>query len=543
MTSNTPQYGPSGEPPSPQQPAGRPHTGDPPPGTPDVAASGGGAGRRGLIAGVIAVVLALVLGGVAYAAYTGLSGSGAQPAAALPGNAIAYVRIDMDPSASQKINAIGLLRKFPAFAEETGITEDAQDLRRRFFEYAQEHDGECPGVDYDQDIDPWIGDRLGVAVLPPAAGREPESVVALQVSDQGEAIKGLAALNSQCGGSTGDYGVARGPDGYLVIADTQALASRYAADASDSSLEDNENFNADMDALGDPGVVSFWLDYHSLTSVLPAGSLPPGTGITDFARGADSMAGALRFNESYLELAAVASGVDMPQPTSDNAIVNLPESTFAALSLSTGGSYIDQLWGALGDAMASQGRSLDSLSSQIARETGLVLPDDLKTIVGDNITIAIDSKGLDFSALQNTGDTSTLPLGARFQTDPAEFERVYQKLVDYVRARGEELPLTKLEGDGFVAVSTDPDYASELTKDGSLGDTDKFRTAVPDAESAATVFYLDFDSVESQILTAVRANGGSQRVIDNLEPLASIGISSHVRGDGVVDAVLRVTVN
>src|SRR4029450_6488323 len=113
VTSNTPQHGPSGEPPSPQQPAGRPHTGDPPPGTPDLAASSGGAGRRGLIAGGIAVVLALVLRGGAYAAYTGLSGSGAQPAAALPGNAIAYVRIDMDPSASQKINAIGFVRQVP----------------------------------------------------------------------------------------------------------------------------------------------------------------------------------------------------------------------------------------------------------------------------------------------------------------------------------------------------------------------------------------------------------------------------------------------
>ena len=515
----------------------------PPPETPYVAASGGGGGRRGLIAGVIAIVLAVMLGGVAYAAYTELSGGGPQPAAALPGNAIAYVRIDMDPSASQKIHALALLRKFPAFAEEFGITDDAQDLRRKFFEYIQDHNGECTGVDYDSDIAPWIGDRLGIAALPPTPGSsEPSFAIALQVGDQEEGIEGFADLNSQCGGSS-DYGVARGPDSYLVFAETPQLASRYAADASESPLADNDQFNKDMDAIGDPGVASFWLDYRSLLDVMPAGLMPPGMGVTAFANSADSMAAALRFNDSYVELAAVASGVDMPQSSINNPVVDLPDTTVAALSLSTGGTYIDRLWTALGDAMESQGRSLDSLSSQIQLETGLVLPEDLKTIVGDNVTIALDSKGLDFSELHNTGDTSMLPLGARFQTDPAKFAEVYQKLVDYVKAQGGVLPLTKIEGDGFVAVSTDPDYASELTKDGGLGDTDKFQTAVPDAESAAAVVYLDFDSVQSQILDAVRQGGGSQRLIGNLEPLSSIGVSSHIRDDGVVDAVLRITVN
>ena len=545
---------PQPQPPSPGQPKapnpyGQPGPGGyaPPPASPGAttgADGGGRRGRRGLIATVIAIVLALVLGGVAYAAYTKLSGGGPQPAAALPGNAIAYFRIDMDPSASQKINALRLLRKFPAFSEETGITDDAQDLRRKFFEYVQDNGGDCQGVDYDREVAPWIGDRLGVAVLPPEAnGSDPSFAVALQVSDQGKGIDGFAALNSKCGGGNSDYGVARGPDGYLVFAKTQALASKYAADATDSPLSDNDRFNEDMDALGDPGVVSFWLDYKAFADLVPSGSFPSGTRLTAFTQGADSMAAALRFNENYIELAGVATGVDAPQSTVDNPIVKLPDTTFAAFSLSNGDAYIDRLWGMLGDALDTQGESLDSLSSRIEQETGLVLPYDLKTIVGDNVTLAMDSKGLDFSEVQNSGDTSTLPLGGRFQTDPDKFADVYQKLIDYASAQGGDLPLTKVDGDGFVAVSTSADYANDLAKDGGLGDTDKFRSAVPDAESASTVFYLDFDSVESQILDAVRDGGGSQRVIDNLEPLASIGISSHVHSDGVVDGILRITVN
>ena len=56
---------------------------------------------------------ALVVGGGTAFAVTTLSGGGAQPDEVLPGNAIAYVRMDIDPSAGQKIAAVRLLRKLP----------------------------------------------------------------------------------------------------------------------------------------------------------------------------------------------------------------------------------------------------------------------------------------------------------------------------------------------------------------------------------------------------------------------------------------------
>lgn len=39
---------------------------------------------------------------------------GAQPDEAIPAGALGYVRVDLDPSAEQKINALRLLRSVPA---------------------------------------------------------------------------------------------------------------------------------------------------------------------------------------------------------------------------------------------------------------------------------------------------------------------------------------------------------------------------------------------------------------------------------------------
>ena len=47
------------------------------------------------------------------------------------------------------------------------------DLRKEIFEELQE-DGEFEGVDYAQDVEPWLGQRVGVALLPGTDGGEPE---------------------------------------------------------------------------------------------------------------------------------------------------------------------------------------------------------------------------------------------------------------------------------------------------------------------------------------------------------------------------------
>ena len=110
---------------------------------------------------IIGLVVVLVIGGGAFAVRAALGGGGDQPASALPANTVAYGRIDLDPSASQKIAALRLADKFPGFEDATGITDPEVDLRERLWQLIQEGEAAADGIDYATDIEPWLGSRVG----------------------------------------------------------------------------------------------------------------------------------------------------------------------------------------------------------------------------------------------------------------------------------------------------------------------------------------------------------------------------------------------
>ena len=449
--------------------------------------------------------------------------------------------MDLDPSAAQKVSAVRLLTKFPAFSDVTGITEETEDLRRRAFDLLKQRTPECQNLTYEEDIATWLGDRIGVGFLPPPAGSsEPGVAVVVQVTDRSAAEDALRAI-ADCSGE-GPIPYAAVGEEYLLFAESDALAKDYAAAATEQPLSADEAFSTDMDLLGDQGIVSGWLSIERLVDVLPAGSVPQGLDPNQLFA-VDTMAVALRFDENYVEYAGVASGAQTPTDITDNPVVDLPESTFAAASLSEGGQQVDQMWSVLESMMASSGQSLDVVTQQIEDETGLVLPADLKTLLGDNVTVALDAEGLDFQQLAQSGDPSLLRLGARFQTDPAAFHAVFDKIMRYAASQGARLPLTTTDGDGFVTVSTNADYADQLASDGALGESETFQHAVPNADQALAVFYANFDAVEDQAISALQSGGAPQEVIDNIEPIASVGMSTWVPEDGQMAFSVRLTVN
>ena len=59
----------------------------------------------------VAVVAAVTLGGTAVV--SALGGGGAQPEDVLPANAIAFAKLDLNPSAGQKLAVFQLASKFP----------------------------------------------------------------------------------------------------------------------------------------------------------------------------------------------------------------------------------------------------------------------------------------------------------------------------------------------------------------------------------------------------------------------------------------------
>ena len=82
------------------------------------------------VVGGAAVAVAALVGGIAYGAAS-LSGGGTQPEGALPAGAIAFAKVDLDPAAGQKVDAIRFMRKFPSLRGH--VAQDA-DLRKVLFD-------------------------------------------------------------------------------------------------------------------------------------------------------------------------------------------------------------------------------------------------------------------------------------------------------------------------------------------------------------------------------------------------------------------------
>lgn len=503
--------------------------------------------RRGVTIGVVGVAAAALVAGAGVFAWAKLSGGGPQPADALPSDAAAYVRLDLDPSAEQKLNAMSLLHKWPQFEEATGISEDDVDLRKLFVDRAISTD-ECD-VDYEDDIEPWIGDRLGFAIVP--GDDAPQPVLAVQVKDEDEAESGARKLAECAGGSMGSsamsgsvtesaygtsvpmaatsqdtkVGVAFTGD-YMLLAQDQDLADQFASDAEHKSLASNETFTDDLDALGDQGIASAWYDGDSFVDLAEQMGMPQAD--LDSLKGQDlgSGAAALRAGDDYLELASASTGeVGRGGETSD--VDELPESTIAAVSISNGKEIVDKVgsqFETMSQAAPQAGMMLDRLESR----TGLSLPDDIGTLLGDQALLAIDSEGMDTSP-QRLSDVNA---GARLTGDPEEIQTVLDKLSVAGGPAFSQL-VTDRTDDGVV-LATNEDYASTLTDGGGgLGDTDTFQKAVPDADGATDVVYVDFDRIAS-----LADEMGED--VGPVEPIQAFGMSTS-SDDGRAHATMRLT--
>jgi hypothetical protein len=205
-----------------------------------------GVGRRKLVAGV--GVLAVVGAGVgAVWAWQAFIAQGPQPAQALPASTLAYVAVDFDPAAGQKLAAVGFLRKFPSIKDHVGLA-GASDLRKDVFDEVKSDLG-CE-LSYD-DLEPWIGQRLAFALVD-EGGAQPVAV--LQVADRDRAAAGLERL-ARC--SDGDLGYALGDD-WVVLAGSDNVADRVQRAAASAPLAEDAEFQRLTREAGDPGVMTLF---------------------------------------------------------------------------------------------------------------------------------------------------------------------------------------------------------------------------------------------------------------------------------------------
>jgi hypothetical protein len=248
----------------------------PPQGPPTQGGTGGGR-RKAILAGGTVVGVAALAGG-AFAVYSTFFATGPQPAEALPASTLGYISIDLKPSGDQQVEALETLNKFPAFADQVDLGAD-DDVREYLFDKAQA-EGACPDLSWDDDIEPWLGDRLGAAVVDLGqqdddGNPEPTVVGVVQVKDADAAEDGLAALRDCASGPADAVAGSSDPEGatteepaasaaggwviegeWAVVAETEDLAQQVVDAAQDDPLSDTDAYQKWTDAVGDPGIVN-----------------------------------------------------------------------------------------------------------------------------------------------------------------------------------------------------------------------------------------------------------------------------------------------
>jgi hypothetical protein len=501
--------------------------------------------RWGLVAGAGAGVVAVVAAG-GFGLAQLLSGSGS-PADAVPANALAYVSVDLDPSASQKIAAIQMMRKFPALKEEMGL-DARDDVRQWFFEDALD-DG-CRGLTYEADVAPWIGERMAVAAVPDQ-GSTVSPLFALQVSDQDAAAQGLRALADTCGEGE-DVGVAFVGD-YAVLMEKQADADSYAAAAEASPLSGDADYRTWTDRIGDPGVVNAYVSAEAPARMTDLAAEMAGDAADDIApseqmdrmrqdvvelyRDFEGAAGTLRFADGTLELAVATKGmpggVAAVAAPGAPALGDLPASTAAAFTVSFPENWLQDWMTSMGDLLGggASGGGSEDLWKDLEAATGLQLPEDIETLLGDGLRVSVDSS-LDTGALQGP-EVPAVPVGIRINGDAAEIDRVLDTLLAQVPP-GRLDALKRTSGDGYVVLGLDQAYVDTLSSGGGgLADDASFRKVVPEADRVSGGVFVNFDAGDWSTRVAGEMFPGEPEVKANVAPLDALGLSSWLDDDQV----------
>ena len=544
MSSNTP--GPTDGPPN--EPAGS---------SPDVEYLGDQpapakrSGRRtGLVAAAtIGVVAAAGAGAWAVAAF--MSG-GPAPAGAVPADALVYFALDLDPDGGQKIEAVQTLRKFPAIREELGI-DASDDLRRVLFD-AITAEAPCPELDYADEVEPWLGGKLAVSAVP--GDDEPVMFFAVQVEDEELATAAVETI-AECAGE--DVPGTAFVGDFMVVAETEEIADDIAADAGESSLADDDEFGRWIDEAGGSGIIeayvsaeapSYFADDLELPSaedlegmgdtggLIDDSSAPPIPDAEELFADFEGAAMVVRFDDEALEVEMAAGLPSQVQTGGDSGMGDLPATTALALGFGVHETAVQDGIDSFAELTGMEQSEIDEMFAQAEEDTGLTLPEDLQTLLGDGLSVAVDSS-LDLEGMVNGGSApvpTEVPAGLRIVGDQDEITEVLDKVRTALRPMGGALVVE--EGDGVVALGFDPDYVETLAEDGTLGDEERFEAALGDLEESTVGVYVDFDA--DDWLTELAALDPDERIEENVAPLDSLGITGGFEDD-VSHVVMRLT--
>ena len=225
---------------------------------------------------------------------------------------------------------------------------------------------------------------------------------------------------------------------YMVFAETQEDVDRVLSEVEDGSLADDETFQARVEDAGGTGFVTGYASPEAATAFLDTvsqeteslgGSAPSEEekklleeAFADFEGAAMS----LRFADEGVELKVSAAGLvqeDLSAALSegDTGITELPATTIAAYGIPVGDDAVAQFL-EFAEKFDTEGE-LEQGISEFESVTGLSVPEDIQTLLGDGFSIAVDDS-VDFGGLTSGATTpDQIPAGIRINGRPGRDPR------------------------------------------------------------------------------------------------------------------------
>jgi hypothetical protein len=507
---------------------------------------------------VLALLCALI---AAIAAGCGSSNSGSggdnDPAALVPANAPVYAEATLRPDGKIGADLDAALKKILR-------TEDPGALIQK----AIDDSGKSDGTTYKADIEPWLGERAGIAVTA-IHGNDADYVVVVNSTDDGKAKDALKKTKGDLVDRSYkgvDYrldrkdGTVAGVFDHSVVVGTEP-GFKAAVDASKGdSLSDGNGLRGVRAKVAQERVGLLYLDVNGLLQAVSqsAGSQPEVGAVLQSLSAAvpKTVGAALQAQPDAIKIDAVSLGT--PKSASSGAsgadmVASLPSSSWLALGFGNSGQTLEGVLDGIGKAGGVTSVGVNALLSQFQQQTGLDLRKDVLSWMGD-AGLFVAGKGL-----------PDLGGGLVVKTsDPAKTKRVIGVLrrlaaqqggatVKSLSAQGVDEGFTietgdgprvdvALAGDRFVVAVGAGALKEAISPSQPLSSSPAFTDAAGKlGDGLRPSFYLDFRQVVSVIEGFVGNDADFQKAKPYLETLGAIVAGAKDEGDGVTRARFVVT--
>ncbi len=448
------------------------------------------------------------------------------PASVLPANSPLYAEVTVRPEGDLKDDVVGVAKRISRMDDPFGAIIKSIEA-----------DGDEGGVTFQEDIEPWLGDRVGVALTSLRDLDNPDFAVAIATSDTDDAFD---ALKKDFDGKEGEYegvkfvdddGTLGGIVGDLLVIGTPGgFRAAVDAEGADEQLDDSKGLSDVRDTIDEDASIGYafvdiekGLDAAVASQPLIASQIGP---LKQALGGATTAGAALSVDEGAIRVEAVQVGGPTPKAAGDPSatLAALPGDTVLGAGLGTVGSTLEQAVDQVLGVGPIAGQDPRAILQTFERQLGITLKDDLLSWMGEG---ALFVQG---GSLADIGGGLVVT-----STDPAKTKAALAKLVPLLRSTGAQVVDTPPAGatDGFrielgdtgisglqllvglrenrFVVGANPGVVrSILTGDqtGRLGDSPSFKEAASKlSDGIKPSFFLDVPAI---VQFATLALGGQE---------------------------------